>query len=211
VLLSIEGLMGKPMGDIEDDIPPVPVGFHTPRTETSKKVISCTLEEALRSIARIARLANPAQDSRRRSCDKENETRNEKQKKTSVKSTDTTSPVEVVMTVRELRSERNELRRRDRLWREENTKLKFDAFAKYEHICVSRKKLKLADDVAKKSMDADLHDLADRLDGLFGLNPPTHLSSIDRLRISVDGAFLMRDEMLTLQVYISVVPSLSVF
>lgn len=190
------------MGDIEDDVPPIPVGFNTPRMEASKKAIRCTPEEALKSITRIARLANPINDSRRRSCDKENDTRNEKHSKTVGIESASPAPSEVVMMVRELRSERNELRRRDRLWREENTKLKFA----FRHTSVFdacfRKKLKLADDVAKKSMDGDLHVLAERLDSLFGLNPPTHLSSIDRLRVSVDGAFLMREEMLSLQVSI---------
>lgn len=127
------------MGDIEDDVPPIPVGFHTPRTEASKKAIRCTPEEALRSITRIARLANPVNDSRRRSCDKENDTRNEKHPKATGVEIATPAPSEVVMLVRELRSERNELRRRDRLWREENTKLKFASnLTSALHTCLER-------------------------------------------------------------------------
>lgn len=63
-----------------------------------------------------------------------------------------------------------------------------------------RKKLRVADDSAKKSMNENLQNFAERLDNLIGIRAPNHLSAMDRLRIGVDGVFLMHEEMLSLQV-----------
>ena len=67
-----------------------------------------------------------------------------------------------------------------------------------------RKKLKLADEKAKTSVDEELEKIAEKLDRVVGLRPPNQATVIDRLRVGVDGVFLLQEEMLSLQVSLSV-------
>ena len=107
------------MGDIFDELPNLPAAFITPRIEAVTKKEGCTVEQAISSISRIARLAYQSSDlegkSNREDCKDSN------QKNGKIRGAD---PAQTVMQVRALRAERDELRRRDRLLKDENAQLR---------------------------------------------------------------------------------------
>ena len=63
-----------------------------------------------------------------------------------------------------------------------------------------RKKLRLANEKAKTSVDEELEKIAEKLDRIVGLCAPNQATVVDRLRIGVDGVSLLQEEMLSLQV-----------
>lgn len=105
----LEGLTGEAQGDVCDDMPPAPPGLTVPPVDV-KCAQNISPELALSSIVRVVRIARPAtKGSRTLSDDIE---------------PGPVNPWHAVEVVRELRSERNELRRRDRLGREEISQLR---------------------------------------------------------------------------------------
>lgn len=110
----LEGLTGEAQGDICDDMPPPPPGVTVPPVDV-KPAQKISPELALSSIVRVVRIARPATKggahtgSRTISDDIE---------------PGPVDPWHAVEMVRDLRSERNELRRRDRLGRDEISQLR---------------------------------------------------------------------------------------
>lgn len=112
-MCRLEGITGEPQGDIQDDMPPPPPGVLVPVVEV-RPAQDTTPDKALSSIVRVVRIARP----NTQGGNPNRGTVNEDLQPGSV------DPSQVVAMVRELRSERNELRRRDRLAREEVSQLR---------------------------------------------------------------------------------------
>ncbi|GMH39482.1 hypothetical protein BSKO_07380 [Bryopsis sp. KO-2023] len=178
LLDRVEGLTGEPQGDIHDDMPPPPPGLVVPTVEvrTGRKIKP---EDALSSIVRIVRVGRPAATT----FENESSAAN----RLGMLDTGPLSPSETVALVRELRSERNELRRKDRVWREEVAQL--------------RKKVRIADDTARNtsSEDVDIENLASKLEQMISASAPINLTPMERIKVGVEAASLMNDEMLSLQ------------
>lgn len=113
-MFRLEGITGEPQGDIHDDMPPPPPGVVVPVVEI-RQLQETSPEKALSSIVRVVRIARP----NTQGGNPNRGTVNEELQPGSA------HPAEVVAMVRELRSERNELRRRDRLAREEVSQLRY--------------------------------------------------------------------------------------
>lgn len=115
----LEDITGKPMGDIHDEASLFPSVFQSPKVDGQivRKDV-CTAEQALSSIVRITRLAYPPTDADTSKDAPDSPKHKTKGKRSSV------DPTEVVMKVRGLRADRDDLRRRERLLKEENTQLK---------------------------------------------------------------------------------------